>query len=126
MNKLAEMIAKNLIDPEDLVEAEELIQRSMLVSEGLKACQKNIQFPMGVSEVSCYQYTDSAGEYSSWGYCTHDGLFTCFCNWGGEHEIGKCYLNNFKDVFIAFENKEFKYDLERFLNNQIKEARKQD
>lgn len=70
MNKLAEMIANGLIDPEDLIDAEELINRAKLVSEGIKACKKNIQFPMGETEIYCYQYTDSAGEYSSWGYVT--------------------------------------------------------
>ena len=37
--------------------------------------------------------------------------------------IGECNLKNYKEVFMAFENKEMSQNLYRFLMNQIKEAK---
>ena len=122
MNKLAKMIADGSISVKELSEAAKLIERAELVVKGLEACKKNIAIPLGESEVSCYIYTDRAGEYSAWGHCTSDGTFICYCNWGGNHEIGRCNLLDFKDVFMAFENEEFAHDLKRFLTEQIENA----
>ena len=124
MNKLAEMIAEGKITIEELASATVLVERAELVKKGVEACGKTILFPFGTNKVNCYEYTDSAGEYESWGYCTSDGMFTCYCNWGGNHETGKCNLLDFSDVFMAFENREFAYDLKRFLNQQIEKAKK--
>ena len=122
MNKLANLIANGEITVEELANAGELIERAELVSKGLKACKRTILFPFGTDEISCYSYMDSAGEYQSWGSCTKDGVFTCSCNWGGNHETGKCNLTNFTEVFMAFENDEFAHDLRRFLLQQIEKA----
>ena len=119
MNKLAKMIADGSISVEELSEATKLIERAELVVKGLEACKKTVLFPLGETEVSCYHYTDRAGEYSAWGHCTIHGTFICYCNWGGNHEIGRCNLLDFKDVFMAFENEEFAHDLKRFLTEQI-------
>lgn len=122
MNKLANLIATGEITVEELANAKELIERAELVITGLKACEKTIKFSFGVSEINCYSYMDSAGEYESWGTCTRDGIFTCSCNWGGNHVTGQCDLTNFADVFTAFDNSEFCHDLKRFLSQQIKKA----
>lgn len=115
MSELAKFIATGKIPPEDLLKAQELIERAELVSKGIAACKQTIKFPIGVTEVDCYSYTDSAGEYESWGKCYQDGNFECWNNWGGNHRTGIVNLLDFTDVFIAFENEEFKYDLKRFL-----------
>ena len=122
MNKLATLIANGEITVEELANARELIDRAEIVTKGLEACKKTLVFPFGVSEINCYSYMDSAGEYQSWGSCTSDGIFTCSCNWGGNHVIGKCSLTNFAEVFMAFDNDEFVHDLRRFLLQQIKKA----
>lgn len=122
MNKLAKLIARGEITPKDLVDANELIERIDLVKKGLQACKKNIVFPLGVNEVQCYSYTDSAGEYQAWGTCKSDGVFSCSTNWGGRHVIGSCNLLNFEEVFEAFENRDFASDLRRFLLQQIEKA----
>lgn len=122
MNKLATLIAKGEITVEELASAKKLIERADLVTNGIKACSKTLVFPFGVSEINCYSYTDSAGEYEAWGTCTSDGTFTCSCNWGGNHVVGRCNLTNFTEVFMAFENSEFAYDLHRFLLQQIEKA----
>lgn len=123
MNKLASWIANGTLSVEELASAPDLIERAKLVKEGLKACNKTLLFPFGVSRMSCYSYTDRAGEYSSWGFVTTSGLFTCFCNWGGDHEIGRVNLANPGEVFLGFENKEFSSDLERFLLEQISKVK---
>lgn len=123
MNKIANLISNGTIKPEDLVNAKELIERAELVSTGLKACKKTLLFPLGESETPCYNYWDRAGEYNSWGSCTVDGTFSCYCNWGGNHLIGVCKLTDFNEVFMAFENKEFEADLRRFLLEQIEKAK---
>ena len=122
MNKLAKLIANGEITVDELANAHELIERAQLVLKGLNACKSTIMFPLGITEVNCYSYTDFAGEYASWGTCNKDGLFTCFSNWGGNHVIGQCNLTNFTEVFMAFENAEFKHDLGRFLLQQIEKA----
>lgn len=119
MNKLANLISNGTITVSELAAAHELIERAKLVNEALLACQKTLLFPFGVNELHCYSYTDRAGEYSAWGTVTRDGTFTCWCNWGGNHEIGRVNLMRTADVFLAFENDEFAYDLKRFLNEQI-------
>ena len=119
MGKLLEMIARGEISAEELANASELINRAAFVKEGIEACQKTILFPLGTKEIKCYEYTDSAGEYQAWGTCRNDGLFSCYCNWGGNHLIGECNLSNFEEVFKSLDNKEFKHDLQRFLNLQI-------
>ena len=122
MNKLAILIANGDITVEDLASAKELIERAELVTKGIQACKKTLMFPLVVSEISCYSYIDSAGEYEAWGNCSSDGMFTCYCNWGGNHITGNCNLMNFTEVFMAFENSEFAHDLRRFLLQQIKNA----
>ena len=124
MNKLANLISTGKITVEELANAKDLIERAQFVVTALEACQKNILFPIGVNEIPCYSFMDSAGEYEAWGSCTSDGTFTCSCNWGGNHVIGKCNLTNFEEVFMAFENEEFARDLKRFLNCQIEKASK--
>lgn len=124
MNKLANLIADGKITVEELASAEDLIKRAKLVASGIEACKKIIVFPIGVSEIECYSYIDSFGEYHSWGKCTKNGIFTCYNNWGGEHISGSCDLTNFKEVFLGFEDDEFSCDLSRFLHIQIEEAKK--
>jgi hypothetical protein len=125
MNKLAELIANGEITVDELADAEELIVRAKLVTQGIEACKKNIVFPLASSSVSCYRYT-AFGEYEAWGECTIAGTFTCFSNWGGNHEIGRCNLTNFKEVFLAFDQKEFGGDLKRFLEEQVEKAKTAD
>lgn len=100
----------------------ELMERERFVKKAVEACKKTIVFPIGVNKISCYSYTDSAGEYESWGECTQDGIFTCWCNWGREHIVGCCNLTSAEDVFQVFENEYFKDDLKRFLEEQIRKA----
>lgn len=121
--KLTELIANGTVTIEDLANAPELIERAKFVKEGLEACRKTLVFPIGVLEQPCYDYTDRAGEYSSWGSVTNNGIFTCWCNWGGNHEIGKLNLNHDEEVFLAFDNTELACDLKRFLNEQIEKAK---
>lgn len=123
MNKIAELIANGNITVEELADAKTLIERAQLVKEGIEACKKTIVFPVGVKNIDCYSYTDRAGEYQSSGRYEHDGTFTCSCNWGGNHVIGKCNLTNFSEVFMAFENTEFENDLKRFLLEQINKVK---
>lgn len=122
MNKIATLIAKGEITVEDLASANELIERAELVMNGIEACKKTLSFSFGVSSIYCYSYTDRAGEYEASGECFDDGTFICYCNWGGYHEIGRCNLTNFAEVFMAFENREFACDLRRFLLQQIEKA----
>lgn len=119
MMKLSKMIADGTITVEELAKAPELIERANLVTEGLKACQKTLLFPLGADRLQCYSYTDRAGEYSSWGEVTVKGIFTCWSNWGGNHEVGKVDLTNPSDVFMAFEDPKFAHNLKRFLKEQI-------
>lgn len=124
-NRLAEMIANNEISIQELAEAKELIEVAQFVEKGLEACKKVLMFPLGVDEISCYRYMDNAGEYEAWGRCLLDGTFYCYCNWGGNHEIGRCNLNNEKEVFLQLlNNKEFCNDLKKFLERMIKAAEK--
>ena len=126
MNKLSKMIANGTITVEELANASKLIERAKLVAEGLNACRRTIIFPLGNTEsVNCYSYTDSAGEYEAWGECSVDGTFKCFCNWGGNHLIGKCDLTSYTDTFLAFDNEEFSADLMRFLKQHIEKSKKQ-
>ena len=120
--KLAELIANGTVSIEDLKNAPELIERAQLVTDGLKACSKTLLFPMGTEIIKCYTYTDRAGEYEAWGNVNRNGVFTCWCNWGGKHEIGRINLNNPTEVFMAFENREFAHNLKRFLEEQIGKA----
>ncbi len=124
MNRLANFIASGKITVEELATAPELIERAKFVTEALNACKKTIQFPFGTSEIDCYFYRDGFGEYEAWGTCNSDGLFTCSCNWGGNHVIGRVNLTNSGDVFMAFDNQEFCSDLKRFLSEQIEKAPK--
>ena len=123
-NKLAQYIANGFISVEDLANAEELIARAKLVTNALKACKNQILFPMGTEKIKCYDYTDRAGEYHAWGMCNLNGDFLCYTTWGGEHLIGKVNLNNFSQVFMAFENEEFARDLNRFLQEQLNKVEK--
>ena len=120
--KLANLIANGTISVADLANASELIERAKLVTDGLKACTQTLLFPLGTEELHCFSYTDRAGEYSSWGTVSRDGTFTCWCNWGGNHEIGRVNLNKPAEVFVAFDNYEFASDLKRFLKEQIQKA----
>ena len=122
MNKIVELMANGTITAQDLVEASPLIERAELVNQGIQACKKTLVFPLGASEINCYSYMDSAGEYEAWGKCNATGIFTCFCNWGGNHQTGSCDLTSFESVFLAFENKELASDLKNFLEEQIEKA----
>ena len=119
MNKIANLISTGEITVEELSNAKDLIERAQFVVKALEACKRTILFPLGVTEISCYSFMDSAGEYEAWGSCKRDGTFTCSCNWGRNHVIGHCNLMNFAEVFMAFENEEFARDLKRFLSYQI-------
>lgn len=121
-NKLSTLIANGALSVEELANANELIERAELVKKGIAACKQTLVFPLGTDEISCYDYTDGAGEYHSWGTCTSDGTFRCSCNWGGNHEIGSCNIIDFKDVFLAFDNEKLRSDLRRFLLEQIQLA----
>lgn len=122
MNKLVSLIANGEISVKELANAQELIERADLVKRGLDACMKTLVFPLGIKEIRCYSYMDSAGEYEAWGCCTREGIFACYSNWGGDHIIGTCDLTRFSNVFIAFENREFAENLRRFLLEQIRKA----
>ena len=122
--KLANLISNGTISVEELANAPALIERAKLVTDGLKACTKTLLFPLGTEELCCYSYTDRAGEYSAWGRVSRNGVFTIWCNWGGDHEVGRVNLNNPADVFMAFENEDFSWDLKRFLEEQIQKAKK--
>ncbi len=119
MKKLVEMIASGEISAEDLANAQDLIERANLVKQALEAVSKNLVFPLGVDNVSCYSYMDRAGEYYAYGMCSRDGVVRFYSNWGGNHLIGSCNLNDFSSVFMAFENQELAGDLRRFLEAQI-------
>ena len=123
MSKFEELIADEIITVEELANAHELIDRANLVKEGPSACKKTLLFPLGTEEINCYSHMDSVGEYETWGACTNDGLFICYITWGGNHEIGRCNLNNFADTFLAFNNEDFASDLRRFLLEQIEKAK---
>ena len=123
MSKLAEMISNEEITVEELAGAKDLIARAEFVTKGIEACKKTLLFSLGETQIQCYSYTDSAGEYSAWGSCTNDGILKMSCNWGGNHQTGSCNLLIFKSVFLAFENEEFAYDLKRFLERQIEKAK---
>ena len=125
MSKIADMITQGLIDPEDLLSAENLLKRLKLVSEGITACKKTLQFPLGVTEIECYQYTYSNHDYRVWGRCSSDGLFKCFCDpaLDGSYKIGCCDLNDFENVFMSIEKKLFGSHLEAFLEEQIEKAK---
>lgn len=124
MNKLATLIANGEITIQELANATDLIERAQLVTNGIEACKKTLAFHFGETQISCYQYMDSAGEYEAWGTVDTSGLFICYTNWGGNHEIGRCDLTNFMEVFLAFEKNEFSSDLKRFLKWQIEKATK--
>ncbi len=120
---LSTMIAAGTISVEELANAPQLIERAQFVQNGVEACKKVLLFPLGVKEIQCYSYTDRAGEYHSWGTITHDGLFTCYCNWGGDHKIGSVGVTSYYRVFMALDDEKFASDLKRFLSEQIKKAR---
>lgn len=124
-SKLAELIVNGTISIEELADAHEFIERAKLVRDGLMACTKTLLFPFGKNEISAYRYMDRAGEYESWGTVSRDGIFSCWCNWGGDHEIGKVDLNDFNAVFLALENSEFTFDLTRFLQEQIDKVKEE-
>lgn len=124
MSKLAELIAKGEIPAEELLEADVLIKRAEFVKNALEACKKTIKFSLGEQKVSCYEYCDFSGDYSSWGECTLDGFLIFYTNHEGEHEIGRCNLNSFEDVFNAISNSAISFDLCRFLQEQIAKVQK--
>lgn len=95
MNRLVELIATGAITVEDLVNAQELIDRADLVSKGIDACKKSIVFTFKEERIDCYDYVDSTGEYKAWGYCTYAGEFICYSNWGRF----TCYRSVLSDQF---------------------------
>lgn len=119
MNKLVTLVSNGDITVEELASAEELIERADWVISGINACKQTLIFPIGVREINCYSFTHSDKGYKVWGNCTCDGMFTCFSNQGGNHVIGSCNLTNPIEVFMAFENSEFKDELRMFLLRQI-------
>lgn len=126
MSKIEELIASGDISPEDLVEAEDLIERAKLVQEGLNACKQTISFPLGKKKVQCYfqncETEDNEG-YNVWGECDTDGEFICISNQNGKHIIGRCNLLDFEKTFMAFSNEKFARHLKKFLKEQIVGAR---
>lgn len=123
MNKLATLIANGEISVQELASGYELIERARLVTDGINACKKMINFPLGVNSVTCYRYTDSFGEYEAWADCTPDGTVTFYCNWGGNRQIAQLNITNYSDVFLGFENSELNGDLARFLKRKIEESK---
>lgn len=121
-NKLVTLIANEEISVEELANAPKLIDRASFVVKAIEACKKTLVFSVGTEEIGCYTYTDRAGEYYAWGNCTHEGVFRCCCNWGGDHEIGRVNILSFKEVFLALNDNEFEADLTRFLNEQIEKV----
>ena len=119
MNKLAIAIEKGELTVEELASAKELIERAELVINGIEACKKTLLFPLGVNSINCFSHMDTVKEYESWGKCTIDGTFTCFCNLKGNQVTHRCNLMNFSEVFMAFENTEFAEELRMFLLKQI-------
>lgn len=124
MNKITQLIANGKFSVQELAQTQDLIERAKLVTDGLEACKKTLKFPLKETIIQCYYYADSVEKYESWGTYQKDGIFTtCSCNQYGIHINGKCDLNNFANVFLAFEDNEFKPDLERFLRQQIEKAK---
>ena len=123
MNKVANLISDGTITVEDLANSKNLIEQAEFVKEALEACKKTLAFPLGLSQLDCYSYIDTAGEYESWGIVTNDGIFTCFCNWGGNHMTGQCDLKAYSNVFLHLDTDEFGCDLKRFLSQQIEKAK---
>lgn len=124
MSKLAELIAKGEIPAEELLEADVLIKRAEFVKKALDACKKTIKFSLGENNVSCYEFCDFSGDYSSWAECTYEGFLIFYTNHESEHEIGRCNLNSFEDVFNAISNSAISFDLCRFLQEQIAKVQK--
>lgn len=120
-NKLAKLIAEGAVNPEDLLEAEDLIQRAKLVRAAMEKIPNKVVFPVGMKTIRCYEYTDSAGEYSAWGACDISGNFTVECNWGGLHINGTCNLTDFGSMFTAFDEWEYPSDLKRFLESMVEQ-----
>lgn len=122
MTTLQDLITDGYIGVEDLASAKELVDRAELVINGIEACKRTLAFPLGTSRIKCYAFADTAKEYESNGYLTADGTFTCYCNCGKHFSTHLCNLMNPKEVFMAFENREFADDLRRFLLQQISKA----
>lgn len=120
-SKLANLIAEGAVDPEDLVQAEELIERAKLVKAAMEKIPQKVVFLLGTKKNQCYNYTDSAGEYSAWGECDINGTFTVQSNWGGTHINGTCNLTDFSSIFKAFDEWDNPADLRRFLESMVKE-----
>lgn len=121
---LANLIANGTVSLEELASAQDLIDRAKFVKAGIDACKENLVFPLGTTEINCYDFLDNAGEYHSHGIVKSDGSFTCWSNWGGDHINGTCNLFDFNQVFNALDSHDFKYDLRKFLSEQIEKARK--
>lgn len=119
---LSQMVASGEITVDELSQADKLIKRAKLVRIGLAACKRNLVFPLGETEIKCYDYFESLSEYESWGKCSITGNFVVYSNWNGQHKVGECNLTDFQSVFLSFENKEFSKEIERFLKQQIEMA----
>ena len=122
MGNLVNMVANGTISIEELEDAERLFKRAKLVEDGIKACKKTIRIPKGQEKVHCYSFMAHGGDYEAIGYCMKDGTFICYSIGGEKHEVGRCNLNSFEDVFLAFENTIFAEDLRFFLETEINKA----
>lgn len=122
MNKVMAMIVSGETSIEEVAQLEELSKQAKFAQQAAKACKKTMLLPIGENKIKCYNYIDGAGEYEAWGECTHDGVFTCWCNWGGNHQIGHCNLLDSIEILMALQQDKFKSDLKRFLEEQITKA----
>lgn len=125
MSNIMQLISEGKITVEDLASVPKIIERAKLVKEALEACSKTIVFPFGEYEICCYEYTDRAGEYHSWGKVANNGYFTCYSNWGGNHTIGHVNLFDSHAVLLALDDIEFSNDLLRFLTEQIEKVKEE-
>lgn len=123
MKKLAQMLANGEITIKDLSDASDLIQRAKLITDGIEACKKGIfLFPWGKNTIQVYEF--SGGESHHWATFTQDGELVFYTNWGGDHQTGRCNLNDVQSVYECFENNETKDDIKRFLTESIQKTKK--
>ena len=120
MKKLAQMLACGEITIEDLADASGLIEQANLIDEGIKACKKGIfLFPWGKDTIQVYDFYGSGGESHHWATFDRSGELVFYSNWGGDHQTGRCNLNDIQSVYECFEKHETEGDISRFLMDCI-------